>query len=98
MAIQDVDGFAGASGPGSFTGVRVGLTAVKGLAEATGRQVVGVSNLKALAWFGTRPLRAAVIDARRGVIYGAVYNSSLEEVSREVVTPLPNWLESLPKG
>ena len=53
--------------------MRVGLTAVKGLAEATGHKVVAVSNLAALAWFGTRPLRAVVMDARRGEIYGAVH-------------------------
>jgi tRNA threonylcarbamoyladenosine biosynthesis protein TsaB len=98
MKITDVDAFASASGPGSFTGVRIGLTAVKGLAEATGKKVVAVSNLEALAWFGTLPLRAPVIDARRGEVYGAVYNSTLQVVSGEVVTKLPSWLESLPAG
>ncbi len=77
LGIEQVDAFASASGPGSFTGVRVGLTAVKGLAEATGRKVVAVSNLEALAWFGSRPLRAAVLDARRGEVYGGVYDAGL---------------------
>jgi tRNA threonylcarbamoyladenosine biosynthesis protein TsaB len=98
MKIADIDTFASASGPGSFTGVRIGLTAVKGLAEALGRRVVAVSNLEALAWFGTRPLRASVIDARRGEVYGAVYNSVGSPVCSEVVTRLPAWLESLPNG
>jgi tRNA threonylcarbamoyladenosine biosynthesis protein TsaB len=98
MKIADVDTFASASGPGSFTGVRVGLTAVKGLAEAMGRKVVAVSNLEALAWFGTRPLRAPVIDARRGEVYGAVYNALGSQVCGEVVTRLPTWLDSLPDG
>src|SRR5258708_5915717 len=52
-------------GPGSFTGVRVGLACVKGLAEAAGKPVVAVSNLKALAAFGAGPLRATILDARR---------------------------------
>jgi tRNA threonylcarbamoyladenosine biosynthesis protein TsaB len=98
LRLADLHGFASASGPGSFTGVRVGLTAVKGLAEATQRQVVAVSNLEALAWFGTRSLRAPMIDARRGEIYGAVYDASLKPVCNEVVMPLPRWLETLPNG
>ena len=98
LRITDVDAFASASGPGSFTGVRIGLTAVKGLSEATGKKVVAVSNLEALAWFGTRPLRAPVMDARRGEVYGAVYSSTLQIVCGEVVTKLPLWLESLPAG
>jgi len=48
LKITDIERFAAAAGPGSFTGVRVGLTAAKGLAEATGRQVVAVSNLQAI--------------------------------------------------
>jgi tRNA threonylcarbamoyladenosine biosynthesis protein TsaB len=98
MALRDIHGFAAASGPGSFTGVRVGLTAVKGLAEATGRKVVAVSNLQALASLGTRPLRAPVIDARRGEIYGAVYDASLRIVQDEVVMPYAAWVEGLPVG
>ena len=98
LTLASLDGFAAASGPGSFTGVRVGLTAAKGLAEATGRPVVAVSNLEALAWFGTRPLRATLLDARRGEIYGAVFDASLKPVREEVVTPLTGWLASLPEG
>jgi tRNA threonylcarbamoyladenosine biosynthesis protein TsaB len=98
LALKDLDGFAAAAGPGSFTGVRVSLTAVKGLAEANGKQVVAVSNLEALASFGTRPLRAPVLDARRGEIYGAVYDASLNPIQPEVVMPLDAWLAQLPSG
>jgi len=98
LGIEQVDAFASASGPGSFTGVRVGLTAVKGLAEATGRKVVAVSNLEALAWYGSRPLRAAVLDARRGEVYGGVYDAALRLVQDEVVTKLDEWLGGLPAG
>jgi len=98
LNVWKMDAFASASGPGSFTGVRVGLTAAKGLAEATGRKAIGVSNLEALAWYGSRPLRAAVLDARRGEVYGGVYNAALQLVQEEVVAKLPVWLASLPQG
>lgn len=96
LKIADIGGFASASGPGTFTGVRVGLTAAKGLAEAMSRKVVAVSNLKAMADFGTRKLRAPWIDARRGEIYGAVYSATLELVRDEVVMEYDAWLASLP--
>ena len=91
-----VDCFAAASGPGSFTGVRVGLACIKGLAEATGRPAVAVSNLQALAQFGTAPLRAVVMDARRGEVYGAVYDDAARLVSAEVVAPFDRWIATLP--
>ena len=72
MRLEEIDCFAAASGPGSFTGVRVGLAAVKGLAEALGKPAVGISNLRALSLFGKAALRAVVLDARRGEVYGAV--------------------------
>jgi len=97
-SVLDVECFAAASGPGSFTGVRVGLACVKGLAEATGRPVVAVSNLQALAAFGSAPLRATVLDARRGEIYGAVYDAELNPVAPEIVMKFPRWLEALPAG
>jgi tRNA threonylcarbamoyladenosine biosynthesis protein TsaB len=98
LKITDIDGFAAAAGPGTFTGVRVGLTAAKGLAEATHRKVVAVSNLQALASFGTKPLRASVIDARRGEIFGAVYDADLRLVCPEVVMKHEDWLRTLPAG
>ena len=63
------------------------MTAVKGLAEATGRKAIAISNLQALAWYGSRRLRGVVLDARRGEVYGAVYNSALELVQEEIVAP-----------
>ena len=87
-----VDCFAAASGPGSFTGVRVGLACIKGLAEALGKPAVAVSNLEAMASFGSAPRRAVVMDARRGEIYGAVYDDAGRLASPEVVVPAPPGL------
>ncbi len=98
LKITEVACFASAAGPGAFTGVRVGLAAAKGLAEATGRRVVAVSNLQALASFGAKPLRAPVIDARRGDIFGAVYDAALRLVQNEVVMPYDAWAAALPFG
>jgi tRNA threonylcarbamoyladenosine biosynthesis protein TsaB len=90
-----IECFAAASGPGSFTGVRVGLSAAKGLAEATGKKMVAVSNLRALASFGSAPLRAVALDARRGEVYGAVYDDRLNPVVAESVMKFPDWLQTL---
>ena len=97
VLLSEIDLFAGASGPGSFTGVRVGLSAIKGLAEVLGKQVVAVSNLQALAEFGNSDARATVIDARRGEVYAALYDSSGRQIIPEVVLPFGKFLALLPE-
>jgi tRNA threonylcarbamoyladenosine biosynthesis protein TsaB len=96
--VDEVACFAAASGPGSFTGVRIGLACVKGLAEAGGRKVVAVSNLDVLARFGSAEHRAVVLDARRGEVYGAVYGAAGQVLREPVVARFPAWLETLPLG
>ena len=98
LSAAELDGFACASGPGSFTGVRVGLAAAKGLAEAAGRKVVALSNLRVAASFGAGLLRAVMIDARRGEIYGAVYDAELRCIQDEVVAKREQWEAGLPHG
>jgi tRNA threonylcarbamoyladenosine biosynthesis protein TsaB len=98
LRLADIGGYASASGPGTFTGVRVGLAAVKGLAETMSRQAVTVSNLKAMAELGTGELRAPWIDARRGDIYGAVYSATLDLIQEELVIKYDAWLAALPTG
>lgn len=98
VVLGDIDGFASASGPGSFTGVRIGLSCIKGLAEACGKPALAVSNLQALASFGTAVRRAALIDARRGQVYAAVYNAANEIVEPEVVTGLGAWRAAFPEA
>ncbi len=98
VKIEQIDLFASASGPGSFTGVRIGLSFAKGLAEAAGKPAVAVSNLRALASLGSGALRVPLLDARRGEIYGAVYGGSGELVCEEGVASPSAWLERLPAG
>ncbi|MCC7236042.1 MAG: tRNA (adenosine(37)-N6)-threonylcarbamoyltransferase complex dimerization subunit type 1 TsaB [Bryobacterales bacterium] len=98
VSLGDVDAFAAASGPGSFTGVRVALSAAKGLAEALGRPLFACSNLEAMALLGQAPLRAPLLDARRGEIYGGLYDSGLRALRPELVQPLAAWLDGLPEG
>lgn len=88
IALRQLNRIAAASGPGSFTGIRVGLTAAKALAEALGCQVAAVSTLQALASFGSAARRAAVLDARRGEVYAGLFGPSLEPLAAESVGPL----------
>ena len=79
---QDVGGFAVASGPGSFTGLRVGLAAVKALAEVTGKPIAAVSLLQAVAAAsGVNGRVLAVLDAGRGEAYVGEYEQ--EKMIRE---------------
>jgi tRNA threonylcarbamoyladenosine biosynthesis protein TsaB len=96
VPLSAIDLLAAASGPGSFTGVRVGLAAMKGLAEVLGRRIAAVSNLEAVATFGTSAVRAAVIDARRGEFYVALYNGEGNQLIPESVVPFAKFLTRLP--
>jgi len=75
VILRDVEVLAVASGPGSFTGLRVGLTAVKAWAELFGLKVVGVSRLEVMArgLSGTSGFVAASFDAQRGQMFGGLY-------------------------
>jgi tRNA threonylcarbamoyladenosine biosynthesis protein TsaB len=72
--VKDLEGFAAASGPGSFTGLRVGLSAIKGLAETLHKPIATVSVLEALgSMAGRRGKIAAAIDAGRKEVFLGVY-------------------------
>lgn len=74
--IADVDLIAVAHGPGSFTGIRIGVSTVKGLAWAADKKCVGVSTLEAMAWHGVLAggLICPVMDARRSQVYNALFD------------------------
>jgi tRNA threonylcarbamoyladenosine biosynthesis protein TsaB len=73
--MEDVDAYAAAAGPGSFTGVRVALATVKAWAEVYGKRIAAVSRLEALSAgaSGGTVLVAAFAGANRGEVFGAVY-------------------------
>ncbi|MGM0452271.1 MAG: tRNA (adenosine(37)-N6)-threonylcarbamoyltransferase complex dimerization subunit type 1 TsaB [Thermodesulfobacteriota bacterium] len=75
ITMEDIDGFAVTLGPGSFTGLRIGISTVKGLAMAVKKPVAGVSALEALAaqFFAATDLICPLIDARKGEVYAGVY-------------------------
>ena len=77
VKLSEVDRYAVAHGPGSFTGVRIGVAAVKGLAWAAEKPAVGVSTLEAMAWHGVAAgegsLVCCAMDARRNQVYNALF-------------------------
>src|SRR6476660_9570895 len=80
--VKDIGGFAAASGPGSFTGLRVGLSAIKGLAETLRKPIAVVSVLEALAVLAGREGKiAAALDAGRKEIFLGVYEKSERALS-----------------
>lgn len=87
---SDVDGFVVVSGPGSFTGLRVGLSTVKGLCEALGKPLVTVSMLEAIAMaYGSGEV-SAILDAGRGEGYVGEYRveNDMATLEREFIVKL----------
>ena len=78
LTLSDLDGFAVTRGPGSFTGLRIGISSIKGIAAASGNPVVSVSSLDALAMQScfSSYLVFPLIDAHRGEVYCSRYRFS----------------------
>jgi tRNA threonylcarbamoyladenosine biosynthesis protein TsaB len=91
IATPAIDAFACAVGPGSYTGIRIGVSTIKGMAYAAGKPAVGISTLQAMAWpyFGcTGLIVCPVLDARNQRIYTAAWQNG------EEVIPAANRLAS----
>lgn len=84
IGIDDIDGFCVAHGPGSFTGLRIGMSALKGLTAANGKPSVGVSTLYAMAHcnLSFKGIIAACMDARCNQCYCGLFLSDGEKISR----------------
>ena len=92
LNFSDLDGFAVTRGPGSFTGLRIGVSTIKGLAVALEKPVVGISSLETLAFqvSYSRDLICPILDARKGEVYFSRYrflNGHLKRQTKERVAP-----------
>lgn len=76
VTLSDIDAFAVSAGPGSFTGVRIGISAVKGLADPGRKPCYGVSTLEAIARPLTGDIVCAVMDARCSQVYNAIFTAN----------------------
>jgi tRNA threonylcarbamoyladenosine biosynthesis protein TsaB len=101
LTLADVDAFAVVHGPGSFTGVRVGLATIKGLAFAAGKPACGVNSLEAIAHalrFSALPV-CPVLDARKGQVFAALFEGDgaggLVRVRGDVSVPPDELADSL---
>jgi tRNA threonylcarbamoyladenosine biosynthesis protein TsaB len=93
VTLADIDAFAVSIGPGSFTGLRIGVSTVKGLAFTTGKPVAAVPSLRALAWNipeASHPI-CPLFDARKNEVYAAIFR----HVGGELVTVMPERVMTL---
>ncbi len=84
LSVSDIDAFAVSVGPGSFTGIRIGVSTVKGLAFGTSKPCAGVSTLEALAYnlSATDGLICPVMNARRDQVYTAIFRCENGKLTR----------------
>lgn len=93
VALSAIDLFAVATGPGGFTGLRIGMAAVQGLASALDRPTAGVPSLGALAWHALEempaaPAAAAWMDASRGEVFAAAYRRAVDVAESWPLVPI----------
>jgi len=102
LALQEIDYFALGLGPGSFTGMRVGISFVKGLSWANNKPVIGISTLDIMAQNikkDGQPIISA-IDAKRNLIYGCIYkkkSGQLKKLSPYMLLSIDELLKKAPR-
>lgn len=84
ISLSDIDAIAITSGPGSFTGLRIGIASVKGMAMGAGKPCIEVSTLEAIAYnfIGIDGIICCAMDARCGQVYNAIFSSKNGVITR----------------
>lgn len=101
LSPRELDGIAVAKGPGSYTGVRIGVATAKSLSWSLQRPLVGISSLEVLAahFRYENRLISPLFDARRGQVFTGLYrgseNGRLQRVEEDRIILLDDWLQSL---
>jgi tRNA threonylcarbamoyladenosine biosynthesis protein TsaB len=85
LTLGDIDGFIAAKGPGSFTGLRIGISVIRGLAYSFSKPCAGISSLDGIAYgFNFSPAPVSVMmDAKRNEVYTALYHFEQGELVRK---------------
>jgi len=100
--LSDLDYLACGLGPGSFTGVRIGVALVKGLAFALNKPIVGVSTLDILALNADKDgVIAPIIDAKRSLVYCSIYrrkNGKIKKIAPYMLVPIEEFLNKVSRN
>lgn len=96
LELKDIDKIFVSNGPGSFTGIRVGVTVAKTIAWALKKDIVPISSLELMATTNTnKKYLVPMIDARRGNVFAGIYDKNLDVIKKDKLINLNEFVENL---